>query len=230
MSIVEFLTQPVTLAAMGIGAAGVGFIILRSRQSGGGDGGVPSLGGNKPKKYVVRLRNKDRRFKRINIVDETDEALVSKKEKSGLTRFFTKRGGGWTDEDKPETMFLGFNAYKYTVEFNEVKQEVLKFSDAARIVLGKEVYDVIQPELKVKMEGAEWGITAEPIDPATTGAALVGNEARHTEADHEMIDYYAHKSAQELKGGMNWMQVLMGLCGGVVIGILLVSFKVIKLA
>jgi hypothetical protein len=245
MSATDFLMQPMTLAALGVGAAGVGFIIIRSRGGGGGgDGDSPMLGGNKRKKYVVRLRNKDRMFKRINIVDETDEALVSKKEKNGITRFFAKRGGGWNDEDKAEAMYLGFSGYKYTVSVHDSTQgtdangkivltptqEVLKLSDAVRVVLGKEIYKLIDPSYVNKLEGAEWGITAEPIDPATTGATLVGNEARHTEADHEMIDYYAHKSAQELKGGMNWMQVLMGVAFGLIGGILLVSFKVIKLA
>jgi len=224
MALIDTLMSPLILIG---GAAVIGTlaVLMYLRKGGLGD-----LGGGGSKKYVLLLRNKDRRFKRIRITNETDESLESPKEKNGVTRHFEKRGAGWTDEDRPQTMFLGFNAYKYTLTINTVKESVINLAKAVRIVLGKEVYDVIQPELRDKLEKAEFGILIEPDDPFTSGAsATMGNEARHTESDHVIIDYYAKKVKQALQGKMQWNSVVMGVAVGVVLGIMLVNFKVIKL-
>jgi hypothetical protein len=231
MALIDVLLEPLTLAIIAIGVIGFAAIIYVIR---GGGGGL-SLGGGggsgKSKKYVLLLRNKDRRFKHIKIIDEHDEALEAPKEKNGVTRFFIKKGPGWTDEDRPQTMFLGFNAYAYTLIINKVPEKVLKLAEAVRIVLGKEVYDVITPDLRDKLEKAEFGINVEPDDPTTTGATLTGNETRHTVSDEKMIDYYAEKNAKAMQGNkIQWTTLFMGLTTGIVIGIAIVSFKVIKLA
>jgi hypothetical protein len=229
MALIDVLLEPLNLAIIFIGVVGFGAIVYVVR---GGSGGI-SLGGGggsgKSKKYVLLLRNKDRRFKHIKIVNETDEALESPKEKNGITRHFVKRGAGWTDEDRPQTMFLGFNAYEYTLTVGEIKQKVLRLAEAVRIVLGKEVYDVIQPDLRDKLEKAEFGITVEPEDPATAGKTTAGNEARYTESDISMINYYARKVKEAMQSKAQWTPIIMGISIGIVIGILLVNFKVIKL-
>lgn len=229
-SLLSIINQPIVIigGVALVAAAGV-ILYLRSK----GELGSPAGKSSGPsKKYVILLRPKDHRMKFIKIVDESDESLQGPKEKTGRTRYFVKKEAGWADEDHPQTMWLGLNAYAYTLKLQAIAeaQKVLKLADAVRIVLGPQVYDVIQPDLRTKLEEAELGLTVETENPALTQGLSAGNESRHTESDEMMVDYYAKKNADAMKKKTDLMQILMGVSVGIVIGIALVSFKVIKLA
>jgi len=241
MSIAEFLAQPLILAAGALGVTGVAAAAYIMRKG----GATPNISaGSRKKKYVTLLRPKDHRKKEITIVDESDESLQGPKEKNGRTRYFVKRGPGWADEDKPQTMWLGMNAYAYTLRIKTIiegkdeegkqtikpLQEVINLAHAVRLVLGEKIYASIPKDLGQRLETADLGITVEPENPALETGLSTGNEARHTESDEKMIDYYADKNAKAMQGNkIQWPILIAGLMGGIVLGIILVSAKVINL-
>ena len=144
-----------------------------------------------------------------------------------------KREAGWSDEDHPQTMWLGLNAYAYTLKILNKSEEIISLALAVKTVLGDAVYAVIAPEFRQKLESAELGLTLGKEDvenPALVSGLSVGNESRHTESDQMMIDYYAKKNADAMKKKTDLMTIAMGVAIGVVLGVLLVNFKVIHLA
>lgn len=189
--------------------------------------GNPLIKGSR--KTVFLLRNRDKRFKEISIVNETDLSLQSMKNR-GITRHFIKMGPGWTDEDKPRTIFLALEAFAYTLFMDGGTAIKITLAQALSTIWGKEAYDKIPKNLREQVEHDTFGITLSPKNPPKTPEGVyASNEARHSESDRAMIDYYARK-VKEGQKKMDWTILILGVLAGFGITYLAVNMHWIRVA
>jgi hypothetical protein len=177
---------------------------------------------------VLMLNARDGSLEKIPIPTETDLHLESAKKK-GITRHFDKEGRGWTEKGVGKMYYIAYSALVKTIRLEDAKPIIMGVGVYLEKILGKELYAKVTPEIKEKVENSEWGIMIDPIKPTDAELKGASNESRHTESDERMIDYFADKVHKAMKAKFEWMPILMGLFLGVIIGIALVSFKVIKL-
>ena len=97
-------------------------------------------------------------------------------------------------------------------------------------ILGTELYKKVTPEIKEKVESATWGILVEPENPTAEELQGASNEARHSESDERMIDYYAKKVADALKSKFEWTTVMLGAFGGALLVYVAVNMHWLKVA
>lgn len=180
------------------------------------------------RKTVLLLRDRDKRFKEILIVNETDLSLQSAKSK-GITRHFIKMGPGWTDENRSRTLFLALEAFSYTLFVDGGTAVKLTLSQALSTILGKEAYEKMSKDLREKVEHDTFGLTLSPKSPPKTPEGVyASNEARHSESDHAMIDYYAKKMKEQKK--TDWTMLLLGIFAGFAVTYLAVNMHWIRAA
>jgi len=185
------------------------------------------LAGNARKTEVLLLRDRDKRFERVPIVNESDTALEGAKDKKGVTRHFIKRGSGYMEKGTGKTIFFAFEAGGHTAKMQGAEEEELSIPDTIRLLIGDELWEKTAPEIKDKLEKNTFGVIIEPAK--TEDKAGAGNESRHTESDKSMIDYFADKVSKAMKGKIQWMPVLMGAFGGALLMLLAVTMKWIRI-
>lgn len=184
------------------------------------------LSGHK-KTEVLLLRDRDKRFERVKIINETDTSLESAKGQKGITRHFIKRGTGYMEKGTGKTIFFAFEAGGHTADMEEGETTTLSLPETMREVLGSDIWEKVTPEIKEKLEHSTFGIVIEPAKTEKTRG--IGNESRHTESDEHMIDYFAEKVHKALKTKFDIVTFGSGIAFGGFLVLLALVMKWIKL-
>lgn len=180
------------------------------------------------RKMVLLLRNRDKRFREIPIVNESDLSLQSVKSK-GITRYFVKTGASWSDEKRQRTIFLALEGFCHTLYLNGTASAKFTLKQALIAVCGPSIFEKMPKDFKEKIESATFDITVEPLDPPKNlSGDYVSSEQRHTESDHEMVDYYAKKMREQKK--TDWLILLLSAGFGGLVILLAANMHWIKVA
>jgi len=183
---------------------------------------------SKKKTEVLLLSTRNGSLERVPIINETDLHLESGKKK-GITRHFDIEGRGWMEKGVGKMYFFAYTALIKTTKLQNGVPVPMGVGVYLEKILGAELYKKVTPEIKEKVENAEWGILIEPVNPTDAELAGASNESRHTESDERMIDYYAKKVGNALKSKFDLTTFLLGgFCFALIITMLFVT-KVIKL-
>ena len=186
--------------------------------------------GSRTKKEVMLLRPNDGHFSDIR-VDEKDKAFISPKIK-GVTRFFLKKKGskGWTNDKGGGSRYFGLEGYDFTLKIGETQQSVLNLLEAVKIVLEDLDFNKFTPSAKTALESARFCVTTEPVTTEGVDKLNEGNENAFSEADMALIKAKGEATAKAGKTEkLEFIQIIMGVMVGIIIGLLLVNYKVFKL-
>lgn len=155
------------------------------------------------------LRPRDKRFRDIKIVNQTDQSLEAPKEK-GITRFFIKKHAGWTNERKGAARFFGLEGFDFTLKTKEKEEAVIGLYDAVKIVLGEQLMRIITPEIKQRLEEAKFGVTTEPVTTEGVDRPNAGNENQFSESDKALIKAKGEAAAKAGRAGekADWIKVI----------------------
>ncbi len=222
MALIDILLQPLSLVLIAIAFGAVVAIVIVMR---GGAIGL-KLGGNSNKKSIDVRRTRDKRAFTMPITSETEIALHCPK-KEGVHWRFYKSGPGWTYPNG-SAKFDGIEGSAFTSVIKNDKPVTLKLAEALRILWGEVAYDNMPKPMKEVVEKHQFGVTVYPekISDEDKAGGLSAMSI-DDENDAKVISHIA--KAVEGKKKMDWNTVLMGIAVGIVLGIMLVNFKVIKL-
>lgn len=182
---------------------------------------------SKKKTEVLLLSARNGSLERVPIVNETDLHLESGKKK-GITRHFDIEGRGWMEKGVGKMYFFAYTALIKTIRMQNGEPTTMGVGVCLEKILGAELYAKVHPDIKEKVENAEWGIIISPNNPTDEDLKGASNESRHTESDERMIDYYAKKIANALKSKFDLTTLLMGGFGGGFLVLLAVMMRWIK--
>ena len=183
---------------------------------------------SKKKTEVLLLSARNGSLERVPILNETDLHLESAKKK-GITRHFDIAGRGWMEKGVGKMYFFAYTALIKTIRLETAEKVEMGVGVCLEKILGAELYKKVTPEIKEKVENAEWGIIVEPISPTDAELKLASNESRHTESDEHMIDYFADKVHKALKTKFDLVTFGSGVAFGGFIVLLALVMKWIKL-
>lgn len=175
--------------------------------------------GREKKTEVLLLRERDKRFERIKIINETDTSLESAKIK-GVSRHFIKHGSGYMEKGTGKTIFFAFEAGGKTSLISEGETTKMTVSETVKTLVGDEIWNKIDPEIKEKLEHSQFGVIVEPINQSKNDPKGIGNENRHTESDHKMIDYFAETVSDKIRKGLKNSWIMPFAAGGGIIGLI----------
>lgn len=178
---------------------------------------------------MLLLSTRDGTLEHIKIVNDTAQHLESGKVK-GIINHFDKAGRGWIEKGTGKTYYLAYTGLAKTVAINEPEMVDKGFGVCLKEVLGEEMYSKIIPEIKTKVEATNLHVLVEPIAPTKEELQGASNEARHSESDERMIDYYAKKVSDALKSKFEWTNVLLGAFAGGMLVYVAVNMHWLKVA
>jgi hypothetical protein len=214
----SFLSNPLIVGGIvaAVGAAAVGGTYLYAKQ------GTPAGG----RKEVVLLRPGFRGLI-VPVTKETAKSLECKKTE-GVVRKFYKFGRGWTFPK--DTKFLAVDGNAYTKIIKGVDEVMVTIPEYLRFIWGDAIYDKTPKQLREQLETTKVGVTITPdkIGDDDKGLPPVNAEDVNDEKKEKLVGYVTKAIKDE--GKMDWKTMFMGVSIGLVVGIMLVSFKVIKLA
>jgi hypothetical protein len=216
----SFLSNPLIVGGIvaAVGAVAVGGTYLYAKQ------GTPAGG----RKEVVLLRPGVRGLI-VPVTKETAKSLECKKTE-GVTRKFYKFGRGWVFPK--DTKFLAVDGNAYTKIIDTPESVKISVPDYLRFLWGDIAYDSerFPKVLRDAIEKTIVGITITPdkIGDDDKGLPPVNAEDVNDEKKEKLVGYVTKAIKDE--GKMDWKTMFMGVSIGLVVGIMLVSFKVIKLA
>ena len=216
------MENPLIIVAAAIGVVGVGIIVWMNKKD--SNPFVQSSGG---KKSIIVFSPKDKRAKEIRIKEETETRLDCGKVGTVDIRYY-KTGPGWNFPGGV-TKFVGIDGVGYTAVIVDDKPRQLKLPQALQILWGQEAYDKMPKALKDPLERHTFGVTITPESVPDEDKNLKINAE---DRDKENIKTGMEELRKNMKNKhkLDWMTLLQGAAMGIVVGILLVSFKVIKLA
>lgn len=221
MSIAEFLGQPLILAAAGLGVAGVAAAAWVMRRN----GGTPT-GGGSGKKSIIVFSPKDKRGKELRIKEETETRLDCGKVGSVDVRYY-KTGPGWNFPGGA-TRFLGIDGTAYTSVILDDKPRQVTLPEALRILWGDAAYAKMPQTLKDPLERHQIGVTIQPTEVPTEDKNLkINAEDRDKENIKAGMDELRHNMKNKHKP--DWAQLGGAAAIGILIGVLMVNWNVIKL-
>jgi hypothetical protein len=216
MSLAELLTQPLVLAGgafLLLGAAGVAYII-----KGGG--------GGKGKKKIIVLQTRDKRAYELPISRERELTLETSKD--GVPRRYYKAGPGYTMPNG-STLFFGLEGTAYTALPRDDREQKMDLPTSLRAIWGDEAYNKMPAALKTPLEKHGYGVTIYPEKIADEDKYPKLNVENISDEKKEKLVGYVVKAVRD-DGKMDWKTALMGVAIGLILGVLLVSWKVIRLA
>jgi hypothetical protein len=224
MSLLEgIIGNPIILVAAAIGVVGVGVIIYLNKSAAN-----PFVGsGENNKKTVDILRPIDHSGFPLKIIDETEKGLIGPKIRDVYWRLY-KGGPGW-NFPKGTRQFYAMEGDAYTEVFVDDAPRKVRLPDAMRILWGDVAYEKMPFALKDILEKHQFAVTIEPQPVPKKDKDIVVTMEDH---DKENIKAGMEELRKNMKNKhkLDWMTLLQGAAIGVVLGIMLVSFKVIKLA
>ena len=216
------IENPLIIVAAVIGVVGVGIIVWMNKKD--SNPFVQSSGG---KKSIIVFSPKDKRAKEIRIKEETETRLDCGKVGTVDIRYY-KTGPGWNFPGGV-TKFVGIDGTAYTSLIVDDKPRNVTLSEALRVLWGPTAYDKMPPSLKDPLEKHRFGVTIKPEEVPTEDKTLkINAEDRDKENIKAAMDELRHNMKNKHK--IDWQTLLLGAMGGIIVGVLLVSFKVIKLA
>jgi hypothetical protein len=214
----SFLSNPLIVGGIvgiiGVVAAGGAYMYAKQ--------GTPAGG----RKEVVLLRPGFRGLI-VPVTKETAKSLECKKTE-GVTRKFYKFGRGWVFPK--DTKFLAVDGNAYTKIINTPESLQISIPDYLRFTWGDAAYEKTPKSLREPLEQNRIGVTITPdkIGDDDKGLPPVNAEDVNDEKKEKLVGYVTKAIKDE--GKMDWKTMFMGVSIGLVVGIMLVSFKVIKLA
>ena len=216
------MENPLIIVAAAIGVVGVGIIVWMNKKD-----SSPMLGGGKPGKgKIIVLQTRDKRAYELPIKKERELTLETVKD--GIPRRYYKAGPGYTLPNG-STLFFGLEGTAYTALPRDDKAQSMGLPAALKSLWGNEAYDKMPKALKEPLEKHGFGVTIYPEKIADEDKYPHINVENISDEKKEKLVGYVAKAIKD-EGKMDWKTMLLGAALGLVVGIMLVSFKVIKLA
>lgn len=216
------ISEPLIIVAAVIGVVGIGIIIYLNKK-----GENPFVASSSGKKSIIVFSPKDKRAKEIKIKEETETRLDCGKIGTVDVRYY-KTGPGWNFPGGV-TKFIGIDGTAYTSVILDDKPRTVKLSEALQFLWGWDAYNKMPAALRGPLEKHQFGVTIYPEKVPDEDKNLKINAE---DRDKENIKTGMEELRKNMKNKhkMDWMTLLQGAALGIVLGIMLVSFKVIKLA
>lgn len=222
MSLFDALAGNLPIVA-GAAILAVGGIAYFQMQKGGNSN--PGSGG--AKKSILVFSPKDKRGKEIKIKEETETRLDCGKVGSVDVRFY-KTGPGWNFPNGV-TKFLGIEGTAYTALAIDDKPRNVTLSEALRVLWGPAAYEKMPQALKDPLEKHRFGVTIQPERvPEEDKAMKITAEDRDKE--NIKVGMEELRKNMQKKGKIDWVQAASFIAIGILVGVFLVNWNVIKLA
>lgn len=222
MSLAEFLNQPIILAGVAIAVVGAAAFIILIKRSGEG---TPLGGGGKGKTKIIVLQPRDKRTYELPV---TERELTLDAVKDKVPRKYYKAGPGYVMPNGT-TLFFGIESSAYTAVLRDDKPVKMTLPETLQSLWGAKAYGDMPKALKEPLETSQWGVTLDPVKIDDGDKYPHLNVENISDEKKEKLVGYVAKAIKD-EGKMDWKTMLMGAALGLVVGIMLVSFKVIRLA